>query len=61
MTHDFHCLCGDCSERRREFWRSGEPEVDLTASQAFSVKAILIVASAAVVFGLVWACAGHRP
>ncbi len=55
MNHHSNCLCAPCSELRRARWRRGEPEVDLTASQSFSVKAILLVVAVAVVYGAIWA------
>lgn len=58
MSHDFHCLCDDCSARRRDFWMRGEPEISLTKSQEESVKIIAAVLIVASLFAIVWALSG---
>ncbi len=51
--HDDVCICGNCSESRRERWRRDAPEFEPSWSPDFAVTVIgLMALSAAVLIGL---------
>ncbi len=47
-THDSICICANCSAERRERWRNGEPEIDLTKQEKAAVVIFLTLAISAV-------------